>query len=315
MKYDTPYLSVGALQADSQEKARDNVSEEDERGLINENVKPLDLEKVYDCVPCPEEADTKLCHVLEYIVHVLPIKVSALIMTLKLTKLLGDYRKLCLKETKLIDPDADLPPLLKAITCSKDSRLLLLQQTLQYLKEEEDMKLMKTVIVNKPEHPQSAFVNVTLPQKTIARTADDRVSDRVLTEMIDMQIYPPVYNDLTGEIDDSYVKWLDRNLFFGEEIREVDKKISTHHLKYDQDPAIEPVATEVDLLKMTSSTLTKGRRKWVINPELRQALESQTSKWECRKKYYIDGDHPKPQAYTVNPGCSGGCPQFILTIT
>ncbi|RXM36710.1 Coiled-coil domain-containing protein 87 [Acipenser ruthenus] len=217
-----------------------------------------------------------------------------------LKRLLGDDRKLCLKETKLIDPDADLPPLLKAITRSKDSRLQLLQQTLQDLKEEEDTKLKETVTVNKPEHPQSAFVNVTLPQKTIARTADVRVSDRVLTEMIDMQIYPPVYNDLTGEIDDSSVKWLDRNLFFGEEIKEVykeiGKKISTHHLKFDQDPAIEPVATEVDLSKcLASSTLTKGRRKWVINPELREALESRTSKWESRKKNYIDGDHPKPE--------------------
>ncbi|MGH0116517.1 UNVERIFIED_CONTAM: hypothetical protein FKN15_009650 [Acipenser sinensis] len=338
-----------------------------ERGLreINENIKPLDLEKVYDFLPCPEEADTcktmpcagiyclrptrqkhmdqcsdkdtethqvfklKRHHSMPDLHAVslfeeLGIKLqvirpeSPIVFcnnfeeTAKenaqkpinpaddLKRLLGDDHKLCLKETKLNDPDADLPPLLKAITRSKDSRLQLLQQTLQDLKDEEDTKLKETVTVNKPEHPQSAFVNVTLPQKTIARTADVRVSDRVLTEMIDMQIYPPVYNDLTGEIGDSSVKWLDRNLFFGEEIKEVykeiGKKISTHYLKFDQDPAIEPVATEVDLSKcLASSTLTKGKRKWVFNPELREALESQTSKWESRKKNYIDGDHPKPE--------------------
>ncbi|XP_041113242.1 uncharacterized protein ccdc87 isoform X2 [Polyodon spathula] len=264
---------------------------------INENIKPLDLQKVYDFLPCPEVADKyttmpcagiycprptlqkhvdqcpdndtethqvfklkrhhsmpdlqaeSLCEELGIKLQVIrpespivfcnnfeqtakEIAQKPINPTDDLKRLLGDDRKLCLKETKLIDPDADLPPLLKAITRSKDSRLQLLQQTLK--------------------------------------------------------------------IDNFSVKWLDRNLFLGEEIKEVykeiGKKISTHHLKFDQDPAIEPVATEVDLSKcLASSTLTKGRRKWVINPELREALESQTSKWESRKKNYVDGDHPKPE--------------------
>ncbi|KAK2559100.1 Coiled-coil domain-containing protein 87 [Acropora cervicornis] len=88
------------------------------------------------------------------------------------------------------------------------------------------------------EHPQPAVVSLRLPDKSVVRTSDVRVSNRVNKESLTLRKYSTVYNDLTGEIDAPTVKWLDRNLFIGEEIREVyeeiTKTIGTNHLLFDE---------------------------------------------------------------------------------
>jgi len=127
------------------------------------------------------------------------------------------------------------------------------------------------------EHPQPAVVSLRLPDKSVVRTSDVRVSNRVNKASVTLKRYPTVYNDLTGEIDALTVKWLDRNLFIGEEIKEVYeeiiKTIGTDHLLFDQDTYVEKSATTVDVSLCTSSaSLNKPRAGRVINKHLKKAI-------------------------------------------
>ncbi|XP_074605915.1 coiled-coil domain-containing protein 87-like [Acropora palmata] len=124
------------------------------------------------------------------------------------------------------------------------------------------------------EHPQPAVVSLRLPDKSVVRTSDVRVSNRVNKESLTLRKYSTVYNDLTGEIDAPTVKWLDRNLFIGEEIREVyeeiTKTIGTNHLLFDEDAYVEKSPTTVDVTLSTSSTsLRKPRIERIINKKLK----------------------------------------------
>ncbi|EDO46117.1 predicted protein [Nematostella vectensis] len=120
------------------------------------------------------------------------------------------------------------------------------------------------------EHPQPSVVSQRLPDKSVVRTSDVRVSNRVNKSSITLKRYPTVYNDLTGEIDPHTVKWLDRNLFIGEEIKEVYGEIirttSSDHLLFDGDAFVEKTASQADISMCTaSSSLNKGRGERIMN--------------------------------------------------
>ncbi|MBN3290735.1 CCD87 protein, partial [Polypterus senegalus] len=214
-----------------------------------------------------------------------------------LQRLLQIY-DLSVKDAENTEDETDLPPLVKSLPYRNDVRFKQLQKHLEKLKleekKEETKEQMKNMPSTKPEHPQAATVAVTLSNKSVARTADVQVSDRVLMDTIQLQKYPPLYNDLTGEIEQSTVQWMDRNLFYGQEITEVYKElirnIPAKHLLFDQDPLIQPCAKGVNFSKcQASSTLQKSRKNWIINPDLRTESHSQ---W-CRRKN--DNDYQKPE--------------------
>lgn len=83
---------------------------------------------------------------------------------------------------------------------------------------------------------QPAVTSYDMPDKTIVRTSDIRVSERVpLSDMI-LELSPCIYNELNNDITESDITFLDRNLFLGQEIREVYseiyKTITHDHLKF-----------------------------------------------------------------------------------
>uniref|UniRef100_H3AWT7 Coiled-coil domain containing 87 n=1 Tax=Latimeria chalumnae TaxID=7897 RepID=H3AWT7_LATCH len=132
-------------------------------------------------------------------------------------------------------------------------------------------------------HPQASATNVRLSQNMVARAADVRVTDRALVDHPDILIYPPVYSEALGEIEPSTVKWLDRNLYIGDEIKEVydelSKSVQNDYLMFGYDADLEPAAVSVDLSTCwASSTLRKRKEEQIINAELDRASEEQISK-------------------------------------
>ncbi|MBN3321990.1 CCD87 protein, partial [Atractosteus spatula] len=215
-----------------------------------------------------------------------------------LRRLLQDGNKSPLQQSKADDPEADLPPLIKAVICRKEAKWLHVQETLKKLNEEEEQTPVEQFAVKEPEHPQAAVVNVTLSSQYVARPADVQVSDRVLTDTVDIRKCPPVYNDLTGEIEASTVKWLDRNLFLGQEIKDVYKElaksVSTAYLDFDQDPLIERAAADADMpIVLASSALNRKRRHWFINPQLRESNRNNLMQRENRKNN-TTSDYERP---------------------
>ncbi|KAG7456228.1 hypothetical protein MATL_G00249550 [Megalops atlanticus] len=196
-----------------------------------------------------------------------------------------------------VDPEADLPPLIKPLTQSSTTKLELLQQSLQRLNEEEDKEVVtKRAPVEELEHPQADVDSITLSPKHIARTAASRVSDRVFTETIKIQAQPPVYNDLTGEIEQSSVQWMDRNLFVGAEVtelyRELSKSLSTQYLNFDEDPIFEPAPTDISFQNSLSS---KAKSPCFINPELKRPNISNAAQ---RRRAEIPKERERPQDVT-----------------
>ena len=70
----------------------------------------------------------------------------------------------------------------------------------QRLEEEEERKKRSRAPQQKPLPLQTTLVDVAQNQGALAPTATARVSHRVLPETINIQMYPPIYNDLTGEV-------------------------------------------------------------------------------------------------------------------
>uniref|UniRef100_W5NDE9 Coiled-coil domain containing 87 n=1 Tax=Lepisosteus oculatus TaxID=7918 RepID=W5NDE9_LEPOC len=209
-----------------------------------------------------------------------------------------DGNKSPLQQSKADDPEADLPPLIRAVICRKEAKWLHVQETLKKLNEEEEQTPVEQFVVKEPEHPQAAVVNVTLSSQCVARPADVQVSDRVLTDTVNIRKCPPVYNDLTGEIEASTVKWLDRNLFLGQEIKDVykelTKSVSTEYLDFDQDPLIERAAADADMpIVLASSALNRKRRHWFINPQLREPNRNNLMQRE-NKKNNTTNDYERP---------------------
>ncbi|XP_016390477.1 coiled-coil domain-containing protein 87-like isoform X1 [Sinocyclocheilus rhinocerous] len=143
----------------------------------------------------------------------------------------------------------DLCSLIESLTCYSSNRLQRLKQKLQKMEEEEETKKHK-VLVKKPLHPQGDVVSVTFSPQNIMRTAAAQVSDRVLPETIKLSMYPPVYNDLTKEIDSASVTLMDQNLVeekmdISKVFEELSKSISTKYFNFDEDSRIEPALTNV----------------------------------------------------------------------
>ncbi|KAL1275725.1 hypothetical protein QQF64_035348 [Cirrhinus molitorella] len=164
--------------------------------------------------------------------------------------------------------ETDLCSLIESLTCYSSSRLQRLKQKLQKMIEEEEEKKHK-VLVEKPSHPEGDVVSVTFSPQTIMRTAATQVSDRIFPETIKLSIYPPVYNDLTKEIDSASLALMDQNLVeesmdISKVFEELSKNISTKYFNFDEDPRIEPA------LKNTTFCPERVINDKLINPSLRR---------------------------------------------
>ncbi|XP_062850716.1 coiled-coil domain-containing protein 87 isoform X2 [Trichomycterus rosablanca] len=179
-----------------------------------------------------------------------------------------DLRRLVQDTDSVTDFETALPPLIQALNTTGSSKLKRLTYMLQKLEEEEQIKKQQ-IKAARPKHPVVTGVNVSVFSQSIARTAETRVTDRSLAETINISQYPPVYNDLTGEINPMSVRGLDRNLFAGAEIKEVykelSKSISAEYFHFDEDPMIEPALNNTELMPR----LKKNLEKKLMNPSLR----------------------------------------------
>jgi hypothetical protein len=87
------------------------------------------------------------------------------------------------------------------------------------------------------EHPQPATFEFNFYNNFPIRLSDIRVSTRVLRYNMTLKPFPPLYNNISGEINSDMVQHLDRNLQIGGEVKEVYdelvKTISDDHLRFD----------------------------------------------------------------------------------
>ncbi|XP_071373215.1 coiled-coil domain-containing protein 87 [Centroberyx affinis] len=242
----------------------------------------------------------------------------------------------------VIDPEADSDPLLSAMSWNASSNLQRLQERLQKLEEEEERrKARRRVLLPEPEpFLQEDVVTVTLPlprsppqiqalpraehrtpyqgrtqtgvkgqpRVMVARLAAPRIPRPVLPETIDICMHPPVYNHLNDEISPSTVKWLDRNISEGEEIKEVylelSKTISHQYLQFDEDPLFEPALTD------SKTRCSMRNQEKLLNPELK-ALHPLSHRYSGfnnqakRKRCAISTDHKKPEDQSAH-ACTAG---------
>ena len=86
---------------------------------------------------------------------------------------------------------------------------------------------------------QPAITAKVMPDKTVVKTSDIRVSERVPQSNMILDIAPCRYNELLNEIDETDIAFLDRNLFMGQEIKdvysEIYKTISHQHITFTSD--------------------------------------------------------------------------------
>ncbi|CAH1796761.1 unnamed protein product [Owenia fusiformis] len=198
-------------------------------------------------------------------------------------------------------PDEDLPPLLQALssTSKHDNRKEHLKRQLDELeRKEQEYQKQQNIQLEEPLQPQPATVAAKMPNKMIVRTSDIRVSERVCMSSITINQYNPVYNDLVDEIDPQTVKALDKNLFLGDEIKEVYKEIMktvpTDHLDIERGDIVEPVADYADLSKcLASATLGKKKVDRVINESLQTRHEPPWQEKGAKEWVRTPGSPPK----------------------
>ena len=86
---------------------------------------------------------------------------------------------------------------------------------------------------------QPAITSNVMPDKTVVKTSDIRVSERVPQSNMILDLSPCLYNELLNEIDESDIAFLDRNLFMGQEIKdvysEIYKTIDHAHVQFTSD--------------------------------------------------------------------------------
>lgn len=88
-----------------------------------------------------------------------------------------------------------------------------------------------------------------------------------------LKTFPPLYNNINGEIDSDMVQHLDRNLQIGGEIKEVYdelvKTISADHLRFDMDNFVQPAPLKLNFdASYMSSILAKNGVNKACNQEL-----------------------------------------------
>ncbi|XP_077988772.1 coiled-coil domain-containing protein 87-like isoform X2 [Glandiceps talaboti] len=194
---------------------------------------------------------------------------------------LSQYKSQKDSKEERLDEEEDLPPLLQAL--SKHGRIEgrkeMLQQQLKELQEKEAKeKAEQTIKIREPTHPQPAIITKKMPNKSVVRTSDVRVSERVSLSSVTLDLYTTVYNELVGDVDSQTIKKLDQNLFFGQEINEVYDEIMkilpNDHFRHDQDDLIEPSADHVNLsVLLSSSALGKSKKDRIMNPELKRNVQ------------------------------------------
>ncbi|XP_065059717.1 coiled-coil domain-containing protein 87-like isoform X2 [Rhopilema esculentum] len=180
----------------------------------------------------------------------------------------------------------DMPPLLQALPVSrKGKRNLKKDVKEEELDTSETESVASTISTLKAINtgyrgeeriselpPQPAVVSKSFNKKDIVRASDVRVSSRENASQVTLKKHHTIYNSFKGEIDDATVKWLDRNLFAGDEIKEVYGEIVTTiskvHLQYDQDDFVVKCPLSLDNSNAKSSQTSEGKEARIFNKQL-----------------------------------------------
>ncbi|XP_031563781.1 coiled-coil domain-containing protein 87-like [Actinia tenebrosa] len=280
-----PYLPVGESLLDELGILREDIIAEN--GFVRSN----SVDKLQEARPYEDQVESEDATTKE------PIKGSSQYAAYDLNRLLTSRAGPPLFEDCNDEKEnGNLPPLLQALAYHSSKKAKKIEDHSLKDNKEDDMSSETGSVIGSSkassvamdpnviddsiteftgeEHPQPAVVSLRLPDKSVVRTSDVRVSNRVNKSSVALTRYPTVYNDLTSEIDAVTVKWLDRNLFIGEEIKEVYQEVirtmNTDHLLFDKDSYVQNAATNIDMSCCTSSsTLLKPRSERIINENLR----------------------------------------------
>ncbi|XP_026866912.2 coiled-coil domain-containing protein 87 isoform X2 [Electrophorus electricus] len=196
------------------------------------------------------------------------------------------------------DSETDIPPLIRALSTSGSSKLKQLTHVLWRLEDEEGRRRETEGQgeAERPQPPQAEVVSVSMPTQGVVWAAASRVSDRVCLDTISISMCPPVYNDLTGEIEALSVKWLDRNLFDRDEIKDVYEELSQslpiQYLNFDEDPMIE---TCLNIGIPVLDLKRKNHEKKLMNSSLHMPNPYGISH---RKRTDMMADHKRPTDVT-----------------
>ncbi|XP_077185176.1 coiled-coil domain-containing protein 87 [Paroedura picta] len=180
-----------------------------------------------------------------------------------------------------LDEEAELPPLIKALTWRKSNEVHCeqLQRILCSLQQEHksEKERRNTIISARASHPQAATMNITIHNRVVVKAADLQVSERTYFETVAIKKHTAVYNHLLGEIDITTLRTLDASLFAGEEVKKIYmdlmNTIPKDYQRFDVGALIEPAATDIELSAcFASSTLTRRKNEQVINKELSKIL-------------------------------------------
>eukprot|EP00116_Pleurobrachia_bachei_P000369 sb/3460631/ len=125
----------------------------------------------------------------------------------------------CTKRPVLED-DEELPPVLQASTKSRPK-----PRAAERARVERAMSESSTASTCGELPVQPGITTTVMPNRTIVKRSDIRVSDRIPQSEMILELSPCLYNELNNEINESDIAFLDRNLFMGQEIREVYSEI------------------------------------------------------------------------------------------
>ncbi|XP_065827268.1 coiled-coil domain-containing protein 87-like [Oscarella lobularis] len=227
----------------------------------------------------------------------------------------------------------DLPPLLQAINRWHP------RKRVQNSRKKSEEESASTKSNNEPDERESSCVSTAeLPSQPavittripsmykavdVVRTSAARISERKPRTCLTLHPLPPAYNELAGEVDPSEAKWMDRNLYRGQEVKEVYDEIwqtvEDEHLFYDQDPIVEVCASlsskDVDST-LTSFGLRHRRSQRIINETLRKASQPP---WKVKgqEEWILSNQYqgPIPAELLAGRSTSGPLPSDVMRAT
>lgn len=208
----------------------------------------------------------------------------------------------------------DLPPLLQALgQCYPFMQGKKRRQTARLARKQSKPPPTQKKTQDQQLPPQPAIISTQLPAMyntvDVVRSSDIRVSERRPKTCLILQTCDPVYNELLGDISQEEAKWMDRNLYLGEEIKDVYQEIlqtvEDEHLLYEKDDVVAVCADGIINVDeaLSSATLCHRRSHRIINRDLHRALHppwgnSNQQEWVMSNQYSgpIPSDVKKAQS-------------------
>eukprot|EP00731_Ephydatia_muelleri_P016880 Em0009g1304a len=160
----------------------------------------------------------------------------------------------------------------------------------------------KAKIGGRDAQTQPSVITSVMNGETLTRTSDVRVSERGALTSLRLKPSPPVYNELTGELEQSMIRELDQNLNEGRDLmslyEEVLRALPKNHLDFVRESQPEPtILHAVNLSKvLASDTLHHRRSRRVVNRQLHQSIQPPWELTNTSKKVWEESQpHQRQQ--------------------